>query len=336
MPISFPALAVLFSSWLPVSILLGALSQSRKEKENLQKTLSYTSKSTIPIVPNFSQVQIIENKPKQSKQRVQIEQKQKINQATSQIPSLTQKNQETDTFIQALETSKQQLQKLQEQSNQVYSNLQKVYLDYKDTLKNLLGLNVLILSKTALNNYIDQDYLEKFGDLIEALPVEALKEGIHFFNTGYFAGKVAGVDVKNKSITEIMSYGQEPNLITKMDKNLLQILDVINQHIPHIFETQLAAHKIALDQLAKDYEALKLKEKLKQEEITNLLKLMKIPFEIEKLKTQIEESKAKTTLHKARVQDIQSKVQERKAKQETKKDDTLLQDLELLKQLFKK
>ena len=139
----------------------------------------------------------------------------------------------------------------------IMNNYNAVLAEYKDKLKDLMGLHMIVMSKTVFNQYLDYDYNVRLGELIEALPPQALAEGIKLFQTGYLAGKYAGLDLKSMDLSQIMSLGQDPELVTKMPDKMLETLNVLNQYIPTIYSTELEKYKNQLASLQFLYERLK-------------------------------------------------------------------------------
>ncbi len=205
-------------------------SQQKPEKKELQKpqaTPMPKPKKSAPTSKPLQQPQKQEQKEeKKDPFKLYEEHMQEINKASERI--------------------NKQLEELNQVRSKILDNMKNVYIQYKDKVKELMGLHLTVMSKTALNQYMDYDFSMRLGELIESLPPEALGEGIKLFQTGYLAGKFAGIDLGNKSLSEIMAYGQDPDLITKMPNEMLQLIEPINTYLPTLYEQELNAYKTEL------------------------------------------------------------------------------------------
>lgn len=221
---------------------------------------------------------------------------------------------------------------LNKKSEEIYKAMQNVLLDYKDKQKDLIGLSMLIMSKTSLNKFIDNDYVEKLGHLLDLLPPEALAGGIQMFNQGYIASKIAGIDTRDKTVTEILALGQEPKLTASIDTGILQTLETLHQYLPKLYETELAPHKLALEELGRRYETLDVMQKTIKNEIEAYYKQVGLMLKERELYLKAIKTASDISLQKARIADISSKIEERKRKAEKEQNKA---DIEVLKGLLK-
>ena len=274
---------------------------SMQENKTNQSTLSQDNQKTVPKSKSRSVKPKAKSQPK------------------TQQPQQLQKEPAEDLFSvikQEIDNLNKQIELLNKESDKVYTNMQKVIADYKDKQKDLLGLTLMMMAKTNLNKYIDNDYMEKLGDLIDSLPPEALGEGIKMFNVGYMAGKAAGIDLKDKTITEILALGQEPKLTANFDTGILQTLETLNEHLPKLYELELTPYKLTLEVLGNKYDTLKIQQKAIEDKLKAYIEQIKLNLQMMNILSQIELRKTQMAKNIAQTQKIKKQTQESSTKQQ--------------------
>lgn len=314
-----------------------------QEKVSNQK-INFPMISTMSLKqqpPSFSSSQ---QKPQaQAKPQAKTQTKSQKSQQPVEKPSQAQVQAEAEkspyeillqTINQTSEKINQQIDEINKKRQEILDRTKTLLIDYKDKMKELLGLHLTILSKTALNQYIDHDYSLRLGELIEALPPEALGEGIKLFQTGYVAGKFAGIDLRDKSLSEIMSYGENPEIITKMPNKMLELIDTLNNYLPQIYNQELEVYKLQLQQLDEEFEKVKTQIQLLEQQrkaIDDWRKWMETLVDIEYKKALTQKSLADIVFKQKKLQLEAEKLRQKQQAPATAQSDATRLLLEALK-----
>ncbi|MGC9132781.1 MAG: hypothetical protein ACP5HJ_04090, partial [Candidatus Micrarchaeia archaeon] len=128
-------------------------------------------------------------------------------------------------------------------------------------------------------------------------------------------------------LSQIMSMGQNPEIVTKMPDKMLETLNVLNQYIPTIYSTELEKYKNQLASLQFLYERLKDEMaylRVYTDELKSVAQLLNAARQWGLLPYLIAEKQANVELKKVQKAEKIQKIKEKKEKKEKEKKEDLV------------
>ena len=267
-----------------------------------------------------------EQTTKQDKQQMTKKSSKKTTQATQQgveqslenlvineIKSLItgEKSPQESKLFEDINKEREKLNKDLQTTLQSYNKTMKELAEFTNKFNEahskMIGLFALMLGKSDLAKHTNEHLFDKMRELILYYPVDVVPLAMKSLITGYFAGKQAGIDTDGMSVGELVSMGENPEIVAKLSPKSIEFLGQLIDAMPQIFQMKVAPYKIILDKLQNEAKILETRQ-----------------THLEKLQTGLEQQKLLRLQRLATLANVLSLLQQRKEQIAIKKEELAL------------
>jgi len=168
------------------------------------------------------------------------------------------------------------LQSVRQEYNVKMKELAEFTNKFNDAHSKMIGLFALMLGKSDLAKHTNEHLFDKMRELVLHYPVDVVPLAMRSLITGYFAGKQAGIDTDGMSVGELITMGENPEIVSKLSPKSLEFLGQLIDAMPQIFQMKVAPYKIMLDKLQNEAKILEQRQTHSENMLNKLLQLEQI------------------------------------------------------------